>query len=660
VPWKGSNHAADLAIFEDDMSEAENLTNLPENNASRDADALYGVSRWGEGLITVLDNGHIGLLHPSRPEAVPTDLMSVIDNLEQRGISAPVLLRVADFIRWRIDQINDAFNSAITELEYHGSYKGVFPIKVNQQAQVIDRIVAYGERHSFGFEVGSKAELLIAMAHNQGSESALICNGVKDEEFIQLALMSLQLGFNTFLVLESPRELDLVLAVAKRMKLRPQLGIRIKLTHEVSGNWAASSGDRSTFGMTIAQVMDVVDALRADGFLDCLKLQHCHLGSQVPNIIEIRMAAQEACRFYLELRKEGAPLEFLDLGGGLGVDYTGEHRATENSTNYTLKEYCLNIVETVKYAMDEADAPHPVIITESGRACVAQSSMLLFNVLEATQFDSTDPVVGAEDDHTLLKSMLAVEDYLTPERVNEAWNDLVYYRNEMRALLKSGQVSLRETAKAERIHLYMMSRIKTMLADSDMENEEMGKAMEQTADILHGNFSLFQSLPDVWAIDQIHPIAPLHRLNEKPRRRAILSDITCDSDGKIDKFVLGDGVSNTLPVHDLRAAEDYYLGVFFVGAYQETLGDLHNLFGDTNVVTIELRDDGSFELMHEQDGDTISEVLSYVEYDPRLMVNNFKKTVESAVRAGKLSPRERLEMITAFKDSINGYTYFER
>jgi arginine decarboxylase len=660
VPWKGSNHAADLAIFEDDMSEAENLTNLPENNASRDADALYGVSRWGEGLITVLDNGHIGLLHPSRPEAVPTDLMSVIDNLEQRGISAPVLLRVADFIRWRIDQINDAFNSAITELEYHGSYKGVFPIKVNQQAQVIDRIVAYGERHSFGFEVGSKAELLIAMAHNQGSESALICNGVKDEEFIQLALMSLQLGFNTFLVLESPRELDLVLAVAKRMKLRPQLGIRIKLTHEVSGNWAASSGDRSTFGMTIAQVMDVVDALRADGFLDCLKLQHCHLGSQVPNIIEIRMAAQEACRFYLELRKEGAPLEFLDLGGGLGVDYTGEHRATENSTNYTLKEYCLNIVETVKYAMDEADAPHPVIITESGRACVAQSSMLLFNVLEATQFDSTDPVVGAEDDHTLLKSMLAVEDYLTPERVNEAWNDLVYYRNEMRALLKSGQVSLRETAKAERIHLYMMSRIKTMLADSDMENEEMGQAMEQTADILHGNFSLFQSLPDVWAIDQIHPIAPLHRLNEKPRRRAILSDITCDSDGKIDKFVLGDGVSNTLPVHDLRAAEDYYLGVFFVGAYQETLGDLHNLFGDTNVVTIELRDDGSFELMHEQDGDTISEVLSYVEYDPRLMVNNFKKTVESAVRAGKLSPRERLEMITAFKDSINGYTYFER
>lgn len=641
------------------MSKADNIAALPENPQTELADALYGVSRWGDGLISVLDNGHIGLMHPDRPDAVPTDLMSVIENLEERGISAPVLLRVADFISWRIDQINEAFKAAIDELDYKGHYQGVFPIKVNQQAQVIDRIVAYGERHGFGLEVGSKAELLIAMAHNLRADAALICNGVKDEEFIRLALMSQQLGFNTFIVLESPREMDLVLDVAAAMDIRPQLGIRIKLTHEVSGNWSASSGDRSTFGMTIAQVMDVIDRLREADYLDCLKLQHSHLGSQVPNIIEIRMAAQEACRFYVELRKEGAPIECLDLGGGLGIDYTGEHRATENSTNYTLSEYCLNIVETVKYAMDEAGETHPLIITESGRACVAQSSMLLFNVLEATQFDSTEPVTAEEDDHVLLKSMLAVVDYLTPERLNEAWNDLVYYRNEMRTLLKSGQVSLRETAKAERAHLYLMSQIKTMLAEGDLENDEMRAALDQTADIYHGNFSLFQSLPDVWAIDQIHPIAPLHRLNEKPRRRAMLSDITCDSDGKIDNFVLGDGVSKTLPVHELRAHEDYYLGVFFIGAYQETLGDLHNLFGDTNVVTIELRDDGSFELMHEQEGDTISEVLSYVEYDPRAMVDGFKKTVERAVRQGTISPRQRRNMIEAFKDSINGYTYFE-
>ena len=641
------------------MSKAENISVLQDHPSISEADALYGVSRWGDGLIGVLDNGHLGLMHPDRPDARPTDLMSVIDNLEARGISAPVLLRVADFIAWRIDQINETFKQAIATLDYRGRYQGVFPVKVNQQAQVIERIIDYGAQHAFGLEVGSKAELLIAMAHRPNNDAPLICNGVKDEEFIRLALISLRLGFNTFLVLESPRELELVLHTAETMNIRPQLGLRIKLTHEVSGNWAASSGDRSTFGMTIAQVMDVVDALRARDYLDCLKLQHSHLGSQVPNIIEIRMAALEACRFFIEMVKEGAPLTYLDLGGGLGVDYTGEHRATENSTNYTLNEYCLNIVETVKYAMDEAGAAHPVIITESGRACVAQSSMLLFNVLEATRFDSSEPVTAEDDDHPLLQSMLAIEDYLTPERVNEAWNDLVYYRNEMRNLLKTGQVSLRETAKSERAHLYLMSRIKTLLADGAIDNEEMKAALAQTADIYHGNFSLFQSLPDVWAIDQIHPIAPLHRLGEKPRRRAILSDITCDSDGKIDKFVLGDGVADTLPVHDLNPHEDYYLGVFFIGAYQETLGDLHNLFGDTNVVTIELRDDGSFELMHEQEGDTISEVLSYVEYDPRAMVNEFKKTVERAVRDGNISPRDRRDMIAAFKDSIHGYTYFE-
>ena len=624
------------------------------------ADSLYGVSRWGDGLITIMENGHIGLVHPGRPEAAPVDLLSVIENLDQRGITAPILLRVSDFISWRIDQINEAFQQAIKEQNYQGHYQGVFPIKVNQQAQVIDRIVEYGNRHDFGLEVGSKAELLIALAHDLSPQTALICNGVKDEEFIRLALMSQRLGFNTFLVLESPRELDLVLAIAEDMGVRPQLGLRIKLTHEVSGNWAASSGDRSTFGMSIAQVMDVVDALRARGFLDCLKLQHSHLGSQVPNIIEIRLAAQEACRFFVELTREGAPLEFLDLGGGLGVDYTGEHRASENSTNYTLSEYCTNIVETVKYALDEAGMAHPVIITESGRSCVAQSSMLLFNVLEVTHYDSDLRVTPEPGDHALLESMFGIESYLTLERVHECWNDLVFYRNEMRALLKTGQVSLRETAKAERIHLYLMNRIKALLADAEEQpGSDMQQALQQAADIYHGNFSLFQSLPDVWAIDQIHPIAPLHRLDEKPTRRAILSDITCDSDGKIDNFVLGDGISGTLPVHRLEGSEDYYLGVFFVGAYQETLGDLHNLFGDTNVVTIGLGNDGGFELMHEQEGDTISEVLSYVEYSPRRMVDDFKMIVERSMKAGKLSPHERREFIAAYKDSIHGYTYFE-
>jgi len=436
--------------------------------------------------------------------------------------------------------------------------------------------------------------------------------------------------------------------------------VRIKLTNQVSGNWAASSGDRSTFGMTIAQVMDVIENLRSRNYLDCLTLQHSHLGSQVPNIIEIRMAAQEACRFFIEIRNEGAPLEILDLGGGLGIDYTGEHTATENSTNYSLQEYCTNIVETVKYEMDEANLDHPLIITESGRACVAQSSLLIFNVLEATHFDSDVRVEAEEGDHHLIESMLGIPEYLDEKRVQECWNDLVYYRNEVRALFRRGQISLRETAKAERIYLYVMKMIKAVVMSDDLLNDEWREALDQVADIYHCNFSLFQSLPDVWAINQLHPISPIHRLNEVPTRRAILSDITCDSDGKIDRFVVDSGgVSGTLPVHELKDGEDYYLGVFFVGAYQETLGDLHNLFGDTHVATIELRHDGGFELKHEQEGDTLSEVLSYVEYDPKSMLNNFKVIVERAASQGRINPTDRRDIIAAFKDSINGYTYFE-
>ena len=621
---------------------------------------VYGLSRWASGLVKVMDNGNIGLIHPTEPEAQPTDLMTILENLTQRGITAPVLLRVADFLDYRISQINDCFRSAIQDAEYKGRYQGVFPIKVNQQAQVIDRIVDFGRRYDFGLEVGSKAELLIALSHELTADAAIICNGVKDVEFIQLALMSQQLGFNTYLVLESPRELELVLRVAEDLGVRPQLGVRIKLTNQVSGNWAASSGDRSTFGMTIAQVMDVIENLRSRNYLDCLTLQHSHLGSQVPNIIEIRMAAQEACRFFIEIRNEGAPLEILDLGGGLGIDYTGEHTATENSTNYSLQEYCTNIVETVKYEMDEANLDHPLIITESGRACVAQSSLLIFNVLEATHFDSDVRVEAEEGDHHLIESMLGIPEYLDEKRVQECWNDLVYYRNEVRALFRRGQISLRETAKAERIYLYVMKMIKAVVMSDDLLNDEWREALDQVADIYHCNFSLFQSLPDVWAINQLHPISPIHRLNEVPTRRAILSDITCDSDGKIDRFVVDSGgVSGTLPVHELKDGEDYYLGVFFVGAYQETLGDLHNLFGDTHVATIELRHDGGFELKHEQEGDTLSEVLSYVEYDPKSMLNNFKVIVERAASQGRINPTDRRDIIAAFKDSINGYTYFE-
>jgi len=444
------------------------------------------------------------------------------------------------------------------------------------------------------------------------------------------------------------------------LNIRPLLGIRIKLTNKVSGNWSQSSGDRSAFGLSVEQVMDVIKKLKTHEYLDCLILQHSHLGSQIPDIIEIRKATQEACRFFSEITKQGAPLKYLDLGGGLGVDYTGEQKSALNSINYSLDEYCTNIVETVKYELDQSNISHPTIVTESGRACIASSSMLIFNVLETTNFDSRKIQTKNKNDHPLLKNMIQILEYLDLDRAQECLNDLNYYRDEIRVLFRSGQIDLPNMAKTEETYLNIINKIKKVLVSSTEITEELQTSLDNMADIYHGNFSLFQSLPDVWAIDQLHPIAPIQKLDKDPNRRAVLNDITCDSDGIINKFVLRDGISNTLPVHKIENDEDYFLGVFYIGAYQETLGDLHNLFGDTNVVTIKLKENGGYQLLHEQEGDTISEVLSYVEYEPKDIINRFKSIVEDAVRSRDLSLSERKELTQSFKESISGYTYFEK
>ena len=621
---------------------------------------IYGIKKWGNDILEILENGNIGLKNPFQPDNPPTDLIKIIKSLNERGISCPVLLRVTDYLAFRIKQINNSFFEAIKEIGYKGDYKGVFPVKVNQQAQVIDRIVEFGKEFDFGLEVGSKPELLIALAHDLSSNSTIICNGIKDREFIHLAILSLKIGFKTILVLESPRELDLIIEISKELNVRPLLGIRVKLTNKVSGNWSQSSGDRSAFGLSVEQVMEVINKLKNNNYLDCLILQHSHLGSQIPDIIEIRKATQEACRFFSEMIKQGAPLNYLDLGGGLGVDYTGEQKSAFNSINYSLDEYCTNIVETVKYELDQSKIDHPTIITESGRACIASSSMLIFNILETTNFDSKKTQLIKEDDHPLLKNMIQIPEYLGLERAQECLNDLNYYRDEIRALFRSGQIDLPNMAKTEETYLFVINKIKMVLSSSTEITEELQDSIDNMADIYHGNFSLFQSLPDVWAIDQIHPIAPIQKHHDYPDRRVILNDITCDSDGIINKFVLKDGVSNTLPLHSIKEDEDYFLGVFYIGAYQETLGDLHNLFGDTNVVTIKLKENGGYQLLHEQEGDTISEVLSYVEYEPKDIINRFKRIVEDAVRSRDLSLSERKQLIQSFKESISGYTYFEK
>ncbi|NOD35368.1 MULTISPECIES: biosynthetic arginine decarboxylase [unclassified Ruegeria] len=620
--------------------------------------SIYGIEKWGKGLIEVTDQGEIGLRNPMSPETAAISLLGIISDLDDRGIKAPMVLRVTSYLEHEIAHLNDSFREAIARVGYKGSYRGVFPIKVNQQAQVVDRIVEFGKKYNYGLEAGSKPELVVALAHRLASEALIVCNGVKDAEFIQLAILSRKIGFNTVIVLESPKEADTVIKVYNELGIEPLIGVRVKLTNQISGKWEESSGDRSAFGMNTDQLVATVDKLRDAGLLHCLKLQHSHLGSQVQDVNDVRRAVGEACRYYTELTREGVPLTHLDLGGGMGVDYTGEKKAAENSINYTVEEYCANVVETVAYAMDEAEIDHPTLVTESGRAVVATSSMLVFNVLESTLYDAPNGPEVEPDDHHMVSDLAAVRGYLSKDRLQECWNDATFYRNELRALFRRGYVDLRQMARAERIYLSLMARLKALAASDDLETD-VDDQLEKVADIYHCNFSLFQSLPDVWAIDQLHPIVPLQSLNRTPDRRAVLSDITCDSDGKIDRFILSDGVSPSLPVHSLPEDQEYLMGVFFVGAYQETLGDLHNLFGDTNVVTIDLRADGGFDLLHEQEGDTISEVLSYVEFDPQDCVAAFRKMVDEAISTGTLKAKDRKTLMSAYRDSINGYTYYE-
>ncbi|KIC41860.1 arginine decarboxylase [Ruegeria sp. ANG-R] len=620
--------------------------------------SIYGVEKWGKDLIEVTEQGEIGLRNPLAPEAAAISLPGILGDLDERGIKAPMVLRVSSYLENEIAHINESFRDAIDRTGYKGKYRGVFPIKVNQQAQVVDRIVEFGKRYNYGLEAGSKPELVVALAHRLASEALIVCNGVKDAEFIQLAILSRKIGFNTVIVLESPKEADTVIEVYNELGIEPLIGVRVKLTNQISGKWEESSGDRSAFGMNTDQLVATVDKLKAAGLLHCLKLQHSHLGSQVQDVNDVRRAVGEACRYYTELSREGVPLTHLDLGGGMGVDYTGEKKAAENSINYTVEEYCANVVETVAYALDEAEVDHPTLVTESGRAVVATSSMLVFNVLESTLYDAPNGPEVEADDHHMVSDLAAVHGYLSKDRLQECWNDATFYRNELRALFRRGYVDLRQMARAERIYLSLMARLKALAASDDLDTD-VDDQLEKVADIYHCNFSLFQSLPDVWAIDQLHPIVPLQGLNRAPDRRAVLSDITCDSDGKIDRFILADGVSPSLPVHSLPEEGEYLMGVFFVGAYQETLGDLHNLFGDTNVVTIDLRADGGFDLLHEQEGDTIGQVLSYVEFDPQDCVAAFRKMVDEAISTGTLKAKDRKTLMSAYRDSINGYTYYE-
>jgi arginine decarboxylase len=620
---------------------------------------LYGVESWGHGFFGVNRKGHVTVKLEDDQACKEVSLHDIIDGLHDRGTRVPVLLRFRDLLHSRITEINESFRKAIKDSGYKGEYRGVYPIKVNQQRQVIEEIAEFGKKYHYGLEAGSKPELIAALAHMNDPEAFIICNGYKDEEFIDLALHSQKMGLKIMLVLEMPSELELILERSRKIGVLPNLGVRVRLSTRGAGHWQDSAGDKSVFGLNAAQVIQVVDHLKATGYLACLKMLHYHQGSQIPNIAAIREGATEAVRMYCDLVKEGAPMGVLDIGGGMAVDYDGSHTNFHSSCNYSVAEYCTDIVEVVLQICDKAGITHPCLVSESGRAVVSYYSVLVFNILDVTSAQTSDeaPAVPENAPQNLL-NLIDANKTLSKKNLQECFNDAVYYRDQVRAQFFYGNATLRERGLAEAWFWHILTRISNLIAQLDDIPEDLRELSSTLVDFYYGNFSLFQSLPDSWAIDQLFPVMPIHRLDEKPRQRAVLADITCDCDGKIDRFIDKEDVAKVLPLHDIRPDESYYVAVFLVGAYQETLGDLHNLLGDTNVVGVHL-EKGKPVYTHEVEGDTVADVLSYVEYDPKELISRFRSFAEKAVNDGRISPKERREILDLYREGLAGYTYFE-
>jgi len=626
-----------------------------------DSAELYHIRNWGAGYFDISDSGNV-VIRPFREhQEVSVDLMNVLSGIMDRGYDMPVLLRVENILHSQIKELNDSFAAAIHEYGYQGDYRSVYPIKVNQQQQVVEAITRFGSEYHHGLEAGSKAELIAALSFLEDPEACLICNGYKDQEFVDLGLYACRMGLKCFFVVEMPSELDLILERSRVLGIRPLIGVRIKVSTQGGGHWMESGGDRSIFGLNITQVLEVVEKLKTCKMLDCLQLLHYHLGSQIPNIRDIRSAVMEACRVYAGLAKEGAPMRYFDLGGGLAVDYDGSNTNYVTSRNYGLNEYCTDIIESIMSILDEEDVVHPTIITETGRAIVAYYSVLLFNVLDRRRFEGQPlPENLPEGTHEAILNLYETMKHLSLKNTQECYNDAIYYRDQIRQLFKVGEINLRERSLSENIFWHLVREIAQNIKKLKFVPKDLQDVPIALADTYYGNFSVFQSLPDAWAIEHLFPIMPIHRLNEMPDCLATVADITCDSDGKIDKFIDIHGVRNALPLHQLIPGEEYYLGVFLVGAYQETLGDLHNLFGDTNVVTIRVTEDGRYSLVREQEGDSVADVLSYVEYEPKNMLARFQKFAEKAVGKRSITAQERRKIMKAYENGLRGYTYFMR
>ncbi len=596
-----------------------------------------------------------------RKDSVAVDLRELVDELELRDVESPMLIRFPDILDSRIKKIASCFEKAIEEYEYKAQNFIIYPIKVNQMQPVVEEIISHGKKYKIGLEAGSKPELHAVIALNMETDSLIICNGYKDEAYIELALLAHKMGKRIFLVIEKLNELALIARIAKRLNVMPNIGIRIKLATSGSGKWEESGGDASKFGLTSSELLEALDFLKEKKMEESLKLIHFHIGSQITKIRRIKTALREASQFYVQLRKMGYNVEFVDIGGGLGVDYDGTRSSSSGSSvNYSIQEYVNDSISTFVDASDKNDIPHPNIITESGRALTAHHSILVFEVLETTSVPEwdDDEMVISENDHELVQELYHIWDELNQGRVLESFHDAQQIREEGLDLFSHGIVDLRTRAQIERLFWSITQEVNLIASQMKHPPEEFSRLTKLLADKYFCNFSLFQSLPDLWAIDQIFPIMPIQRLDEKPNRVATLQDITCDSDGQISNFISTRNVSHILPVHTIKPKETYYIGVFLVGAYQEILGDMHNLFGDTNAIHVSVDEEG-YSIDQVIDGETIAEVLEYVQYNPKKLVRTLESWVAKSVKSGKISQEEGKEFLANYRSGLYGYTYLE-
>jgi arginine decarboxylase len=624
-----------------------------------DSLALYNVAAWGDGFFSINEAGQVEV-RPRGADGPSIDLLELVQNLEQRGLCTPLLIRFSDILASRVRGLAHAFQQAIAEYEYTGAYRGVYPIKVNQQRHVVEEIIQYGKDLGVGLEAGSKPELLVALALLDTPDALIVCNGYKDRAYIETALLAQRLGRTPVIVVDRFHEIDLVIKTARELGIRPHIGVRARLISRGAGRWEESSGDRSKFGLSAHEIVDAVERLRGEDMLDCLELLHFHIGSQITAIRAHKDALAEASRVFTSLHEMGATPRLLDVGGGLGVDYDGSRTNFHSSRNYSTQEYATDVVAFVQEACDEAQVPHPDLIAEAGRAMVAHHSVLVFDVLGVGEaLSGPSPAPPTDDDPKVVQDLAEVLESVSSENLLEAYHDAVELKEEAATLFSLGYLDLAGRARIDRLFWTCCARILELVRELPHVPEELEDLEKGLADIYYGNLSVFQSAPDHWAVKQLFPVMPIHRLEEKPTRRGVIADLTCDSDGKIDRFIDPIDVKHVLELHPFTGVP-YYLGVFLVGAYQEILGDLHNLFGDTDAVHVTLDAEGGYQVEHVVEGDSVEEVLTYVQYQRSTLVEKVRRTIEQALRRGKISLEESARLRRRYAQALDEGTYLSR